>query len=462
MMDAKTIRRLGAWVSCAIVVAWAVLVTGLTSPAAAEANPPAGTDLSPVLGYSTWSALRFNVNAAADEAEALALQTSGLEALGYTYVNQDDGWYGCPGSQGPDVDGYGRWVTDSQSFPPGVGGENGIAVVADYVHGLGLKFGIYVTPGISKQAVAAHTPVLGTHYTADQIATTRSEANYNCSGMVGLNYQSPGAQAFVNSVVDEFAQWGVDFIKLDGIQDHNAPDIRAWSGAIRQSGRPMQLDVTEGRFGVGLANTLDRYATQWEQSTDIECYGCESGGSYPLTDYSNVALRFNALAKWRNHSGSRFGGYIDFDSVEIGNCADDGLSLPARETVLSLWALASSPLLIGADLTNLCSTDLNLLKNTAVLSLDQDGITASRIIHNHGGRVVAKSVGARDAVVGLFNTGEATQTMSSSTSLLHLPGCPQGFTLTDLWSNSVSSTRGSIRASVAPEGVALIDVRSRC
>jgi hypothetical protein len=129
---------------------------------------------------------------------------------------------------------------------------------------------------------------------------------------------------------------------------------------------------------------------------------------------------------------------------------------------MSLWALASSPLIIGADLTNLCPTDLSLLKNTAVLSLDQDGLTASRMIRNHGGRIVAKVVSARDVVIGLFNTGEAAQTMSTSTSLVHLPRCPQGFTLTDLWSNNVSSTSGSILASVAPEGVALIDVRSRC
>ena len=113
----------------------------------------------------------------------------------------------------------------ADKFPPGPDGENGIAVVADYVHSLGLKFGIYVTPGISDQAVAKNTPILGTHYTADEIATKARQNNYNCGGMTGINYAKPGAQAYVNSIVDEFARWGVDYIKLDGITDHNTADI---------------------------------------------------------------------------------------------------------------------------------------------------------------------------------------------------------------------------------------------
>ena len=134
-----------------------------SAPAAqAEANPPPGTDLKPVLGWSTWSFFRRTSDAAIDEAAARAMKRSGLERLGYRYINQDDFWYRCPGRQGPDVDRYGRWVVRSSKFPRGRNGENGIEVVASYVHSLGLKFGIYVTPGISDQAVARNTPILGT------------------------------------------------------------------------------------------------------------------------------------------------------------------------------------------------------------------------------------------------------------------------------------------------------------
>lgn len=447
------------WLGSAVLV----LSCMLAVPAHAELNPPRGTDLSPVLGYSTWSYLRLGVSTEKDELEAQALHDSGLEALGFDYFDQDDGWYVCPGPQGPSVDAYGRWVTDGQLFAPGPHGENGMAVLASYVHGLGLKFGIYVTPGISRQAVAANTPILGTPYTADEIATGKPENNYNCGGMVGIAYGRPGAQAFVDSIVDEFAEWGVDFIKLDGITDRNAPDIAAWSQAIRQSGRPMQLDVTEGHFNTALASTLDEDATQWESSPDIECYECErKGSSFPLTDYQNVKRRFATLAEWHTFSGSRFAAYADFDSVEVGNCEDDGLSLPARETVLSLWSLASSPLIVGANLLELCPTDLRLLENTAVLALDRDGIVAAPIAAGRGEEIVAKTVGSGAAAVGLFDTGDRARSLSTSAAALGLAACGQGYTVQDLWSGQRSDSSGTIAAAVPGHGVALLEVSSQC
>ena len=122
---------------------------------------------------------------------------------------------------------------------PNVGSENGIKALAAYTRKRGLKFGIYETVGISSQAVSRNTPILGTSDTADQIATTTSQNNYNCGGMMGINYSAPGAQAYVNSVVNELASWGVDYIKLDGITNKNGPDIKAWQAAIQKSGRPM-------------------------------------------------------------------------------------------------------------------------------------------------------------------------------------------------------------------------------
>ncbi len=155
----------------------------------------------------------------------------------------------------------------------------------------------------------------------------------------------------------------------------------------------MQLDVTEGHFTPGIAGTLDEDATQWESSPDIECYECErEESSFPLTDYRNVKLRFKTLASWHAFGGTQFNAYNDFDSVEVGNCEDDGLTLPARETVLSLWSLASSPLIIGANLTGLCQTDLSMLENTAVLAVDQDGIVASPVSSGRDEQVVAKAL----------------------------------------------------------------------
>jgi hypothetical protein len=299
-----------------------------SAPAAqAEVNPPPGTDLKPVLGWSSWSFFRNTSDAAIDEAAARALKQTGLARLGYRYINQDDFWYQCPGRQGPNVDHYGRWVTRPDKFPPGPGGENGIEVVASYVHSLGLKFGIYVTPGISEQAVAKNTPILGTHYTADEIATKTRQNNYNCGGMTGINYSRPGAQAFVNSIVDELARWGVDFIKLDGITDHNTADIEAWSNAIRPLGRPMQLDVTEGNYSIALGPTLDKYATQWEYSSDIENYGGKG-----LTNYANAKMRF--LARVAQASAQETG-------------CDDGPRTGTRPRLNVTWSWMAGTLILS-------------------------------------------------------------------------------------------------------------------
>src|SRR5580700_3499889 len=155
---------------------------GAAAPAAsAEAN---GVGLTPALGWSSWSFIRHDPTAAVIEAQARAMKTSGLQAAGFQYINVDDFWYQCPGGQGPNVDAYGRWVTDPTKFPPS-GSTNGIQVVANYVHSLGLKFGLYVTPGISDQAVTDKSPILGTTDTANEIADGKSENNYNCHGMQG-------------------------------------------------------------------------------------------------------------------------------------------------------------------------------------------------------------------------------------------------------------------------------------
>jgi alpha-galactosidase len=143
-----------------LIALWAA--GGISQNANAEDN---GLERTPVLGWSSWSFLRKGPTAAKMKAQALALHDSGLQKIGYQYVNLDDFWYQCPGSQGPNVDSYGRWITDSSKFP-GQGDTDGIKVVADYIHGLGMKFGIYVTPGISKQAVSRNTAIKGTSYTA--------------------------------------------------------------------------------------------------------------------------------------------------------------------------------------------------------------------------------------------------------------------------------------------------------
>jgi Alpha galactosidase A/Alpha galactosidase C-terminal beta sandwich domain len=452
---------MGEWTRA---LATALLVALSAGAATLNGQQSAGTatsglEATPVLGWSSWSFLRKEPTADKVEAQARAMRDSGLQKLGYTYVNLDDFWYQCPGPQGPSVDSYGRWVTDPSRFPP-QGDTNGIKVVADYVHSLGMKFGIYVTPGISSQAVKKNTSIEGTPYTATQIATSVKEFNYNCKGMVRIDYRKPGAQEFVDSWVKMLAGWGVDYIKIDGMKNSNAPDVVAWSKAIRKSGRPMILDVTQGSFTAALTPTLTKYADQWEFAPDIECYRCEKGSSsYPLTSWKDVSNRFNFVADWQPYSGS--GRFNDYDSIEIGNGDNNGLTPPERQTQLSLWALGASPLILGVDLTNLDQEDLQkYLKNAAVLGVDQDSIAAKRVVNRADQQVFAKMDKNGDAIVGLFNTGKTEEKISIPASAVGLAANKGGYSIDNLWTGETKKTSGDIDAVVAPHGVVLYRVKA--
>src|SRR5437763_2919023 len=109
--------------------------------------------------------------------------------------------------------------------------------LGDYIHSLGLRFGLYVTPGIPKLAVTQNTPVEGTRYrAADIVIPGKTEVTYLGGTMYSLDYSKPGSQEFLNSWANLFATWGVDYLKLDAVRSVNVPDVKAWSSALLQTG----------------------------------------------------------------------------------------------------------------------------------------------------------------------------------------------------------------------------------
>lgn len=493
----------------AVVMACAVAMVTLSTPLSAAARPsPSAAPLpapeaaapasstptkesaepTPVLGWSSWSFLRLGVNADNISAEARAMAESPLRAAGYDYVNIDDNWYQCPGadgSDGPSVDAYGRWVVDGTTFPSR-DGMTGIKALATYVHSLGLKFGIYETPGISKQAVARNTPVLGTKFTAKQITNGKPANNYNCGGMLGLNFTSAGSQDYIDSTVDELASWGVDYVKLDGITDKDTATIRAWQTAIQRTHRTMVLNITQGSYTIKIASTLEQSANQWEFTPDIETNGPDEGSAdacnvapftacpdvFPLTSYQHWSDRFDAVATWQPVGAPN--GFNDYDSIEVGNGpADSGMSPAAEQSQLSLWALGSAPLILGGDLSNsiandygshagLTGSDLSLLTNRRMLAVDEDGVDASRIVKHTSSQVFAKREHNGDEVVGLFNTGTdlsaAPTTISVGQAALGLTG--RSATVTDIWTGKKFTLHAGERLSslVPSEGVSFLEI----
>ena len=439
----------------AVLAATAVGLTGaVTAVATGVATaPPAvasnnGLSIRPAMGWSSWSFVRRWPSEAKIKAQADAMVSSGLAAHGFVYLNLDDFWQKCD-AEGFVVDGNGRWVVDTAKFP------SGIRALADYVHGKGLKFGFYVTPGIAKNAVTLNTPIAGTSLHAQDIAdTTRTEKNYNCHNMYFIDYSKPGAQEFVNSWANQFASWGVDYLKIDGVGSSDIPDVQAWDTALRQTGRPINYALSNN-LPIADATTWRQLANSWRTQGDVECY-CgpgPNGSGYPLTDWSHVFSRFGSAAAWQPYAGP--GGWNDLDSLEIGNGDQVGLNADQRRSVFTLWAMAASPLLLGTDLTALTSTDLAMLTNDRLIGVNQDGVAASRIVNSGSNQVWRKREANGDYIVALFNTATTgSSTVSVSWSQVGFSGSAD---VTNLWSGASQGTiSNSYSATLRPGETRLI------
>ncbi|MGH9586473.1 MAG: hypothetical protein ACRD3F_05945 [Acidobacteriaceae bacterium] len=156
-----------------------------------------------------------------------------------------------------------------------------------------------------------------------------------------------------------------------------------------------------------------------------------------------------------------YGWVNDYDSIEIGNGGGDGLTTAERQTQLGLWALGSSPLIVGVDLTHLDPVDLGCLKNTAILAVDQDSIAAWRVLSAGDRQEFAKIEPNGDAIVGLFNTVGKAEKISISASAVGLPASQGGYSAENLWTGKAEKEIGAISATARRHEVVLYRVRAR-
>ena len=199
------------------------------------------------MGWSSWSSFHGGISEALIESQAAAMHAT-LQKYGYEYVNIDAGW-------SDHVDQNGRDAWDAAKFP------DGIPAVAAYVHKLGLKFGIYLVPGIPKAALAANSPIAGTNVHVQDIADTTQPGNTAADGSARIDFGKPGADAYVQSQANLLASWGVDYIKMDfvgpgggKVAADNRPDIEHWHAALLRTGRPIHLELSNS---LSLANARD-------------------------------------------------------------------------------------------------------------------------------------------------------------------------------------------------------------
>jgi hypothetical protein len=336
-----------------------------------------GEGQRPYLGWSTFSEQTINsafLTQANIAAESDALAASGLQGHGFQYINIDSGWQGS-------FDSNGRPIPNASTFPD-------IKALIDHIHGNGQKAGIYWIPGIEQPAVDGNYPILGTSYTTQQIvAIPLAQGNTFAAPPPNpyhdkIDFTKPGAQQYINSVVALFASWGVDFIKLDAVApgsdvDSTAiddrPDVQAWSQAIAQSGRPIALTVSWD-LDEDYLDTWQQFANARRIDQDVEC----EGDCATLTDWPRIVLREYEDLGWE-HAASPSLGWNDMDTLDIGMGAEDGLSDTEKQTAVTIWAMANSPLYLGGDLTQLDDFAISAFTNDEILAVDQSGHAAVQV-----------------------------------------------------------------------------------
>jgi hypothetical protein len=367
-----------------------------------------------------------------------------LKAHGYDYVNIDAGW-----SNG--FDQYGRPIANPATFP------DGITYVAKRVHAQGLKLGIYLAVGLAPAAYdEGTTPIYGAPgcTTADIVYPDLRLTN-GWNSAYKIDYATPCAQAYVDSIASEFASWGVDYLKLDGVgpgsnqggTDYdNIPDVAAWSKALKATGRPIQFTLSWSLAHAD-ASAWKTYANGWRIDTDVECY-CNT-----LVTWNNsVKQRWTDVVQWIPDAGP--GHWNNLDSLDVGDGTMDGLTDAERQSYMTLWAIEDAPLIAGDDLTKLDSYGLSLLTNREVIAVDQAGTPARPVSQRTDQQVWYARNTDGSYTVALFNLGSSAATVTANWSDIGLSGPAR---VRNLWTHRAMGTAdGSISASLPEHGSELL------
>jgi hypothetical protein len=331
----------------------------------------------PYLGWSSFSQQTIQgdfLTQANMITQSDALKASGLQEHGFVYINLDSGWQGS-------FDQNGRPIPNNTTFPD-------IKVMVDHIHANGQKAGIYWIPGIEQPAVDGNYPILGTPYhTQDIVVIPLAKGNAFAANPPNpyhdkIDFTKPGAQEYIDSIVELFSSWGFDFIKLDAVTPgsysndlsiDNRADVEAWSNAIAKTGRLIWLTVS-WQLSQDYASVWQQWSNARRIDDDVECEGrCAT-----LTNWPRIVLREYDDVGWE-HEASTTLGWNDMDTLDVGDGTLDGLSDVEKQTAITIWAMANSPMYLGGDLTKLDNFAKSAFTNDELIVVDQSGLPAVQV-----------------------------------------------------------------------------------
>ncbi|MGO8836224.1 MAG: putative Ig domain-containing protein [Limisphaerales bacterium] len=417
--------------------------------------------LTPPMGWNSYDAFGDNVV----ETEVLAnahYVAEKLQPVGWDTVVVDYCW-SDPGAHDNNrnaranaplaMDAFGRLLPATNRFPSAVGGA-GFKPLADTIHTLGLKFGIHIMRGIPRNSVVANLPIEGSNFTAAEAGNTNSKCVW-CPDMFGVNSNAAG-QAWYDSCARLWASWGVDYIKVDDLSEPYHPaEVEMVRQAIDRCGRSIVFSTSPGETPIRDAAHIATHANLWRVSGDF------------WDNWKSLDHEFTLAARWHDYVGA--GHWPDADMLPVGHLSvgnrsvghDRYTALTRDEqlTLLSLWCLLPSPLMVGANLPDNDDWTLALLINPEVIAVNQNalGQPAQRLTNTLAGvEVWTRKLADKSLAVGIFNRGKAAVSVNLVWHDLGLRAKPE---VRDLWLRKDLNRQKNFTAELLPHGCVLLRVK---
>jgi alpha-galactosidase len=419
---------------------------------------------TPPMGWNSWDVYGSSVTEAEVKTNA-DYMAENLKSLGWNYIVVDIRWTDQnPGQHSYNtknpaltLDDHGRFIPAPNRFPSSAGG-NGFKPLADYLHAAGLKFGIHIMRGIPKiaheptDALPKGYPIAGSSFFTLDVPTETNGAKW-LADMYGITNSEAG-QAYYDSLFQLYADWGVDFVKVDDLDTTSGvyyrDEIDMIRAAIDKTSRPIVLSVSPGPVPLSAAEHIAANANMWRVANDF------------WDRWLDIVPQFERLNKWTPYRST--GHWPDADMLPLGRIAIRGergadrqskFTHDEQRTLITLWCIARSPLIFGGDLPSSDDWTKSLITNSEVIEVDQHS-TGNRQLFRDGNQIawVADASGGKGKYLALFNlsAGEPAPIEAKLADL----GFTGDVTIRDLWSHQdLGKFNGSFSPTIASHGASL-------
>jgi len=438
-----------------------------------------GVAATPPMGWNSWDAYGLTITEPQFRAN-VAVEKAKLLPFGWKYAVIDEGWF-FENPQDRDkpemlryaIDTHGRYVPVPARFPSAITDqhvgfnsdmnlklgatveETSFVELAKFVHAQGLLFGIHIVRGIPRASVERNMPIEGSEFHAQDAADTSDACPWDPTNW-GVKDNAAG-QAWYDSLLRQYAAWGVDLLKVDCIADHpyKVDEIQMLWRAIDKAGRPMVLSLSPGPTNISHADEVGTLANMWRISNDEWDVWDSKGQDFP----QGVKDQFARLAVWEKYA--KPGNWPDADMLPIGELRPSAgwgeprasrLTPDEQRTELTLWSMARSPLILGANLTLLDDATLKLLTNKDVIAIDQTSTENVEVLHEGGLIAWRAKLPDGDTALAVFNTGDAPMTVKRKFVAF---GLDKKRYVRDAWAEKELGKKSGVSVTLAPHACVL-------